>query len=96
MNIGSRSDEPASRDDQKYFDRLERSVEFLIQEHQRLNGERDELLEELVEREQRIATLESRLVAEEGKCASAAESVDKILGRLDQLRSSVTAKAEAL
>ena len=51
---------------------------------------RDLLLEELVEREQRLTSLQSRLDAEKAQRLSAVESVDKILGRLEQLQTSVT------
>jgi hypothetical protein len=94
MNAGSRTDEDTSRVDQYDFDRLEKSVEFLIKEHERLSGEREELLAELVDREHRISTLESRLDLEQSKRAVAVEGVDKILARLEQLQTSVTAAAK--
>jgi cell division septum initiation protein DivIVA len=94
MNAGSRTDEDTSRVDQYDFDRLEKSVEFLIKEHERLSGEREELLAELVDREHRISTLESRLDLAQNKRAVAVESVDKILARLEQLQTSVTAAAK--
>jgi hypothetical protein len=53
------------------------------------------LVAELVDREHRIAVLESSLNEERGKRATAVEGVDKILTRLEQLRTSVTANAEA-
>ena len=93
MNAGSRSDEETSRVGPYDFDRLERSVEFLIQEHERLTGEREELVSELVDREHRIAKLESQLAAEQSKRMTAIEGVDKILNRLEQLRTSVTTNA---
>jgi hypothetical protein len=94
MHAGSRTDEDTSRVDQYDFDRLEKSVEFLIKEHERLSGEREELLAELVDREHRISTLESRLDLEQSKRAVAVEGVDKILARLEQLQTSVTAAAK--
>ena len=94
MNAGSRTDEDTSRVDQYDFDRLEKSVEFLIKEHERLSGEREELLAELVDREHRISTLESRLDLAQNKRAVAVESVDKILARLEQLQTSVAAAAK--
>lgn len=82
-------------DNRRYdFERLESSVEFLIREHQRLSAEREALLGELVDREHRIATLESRLETERATRAAAAESVNKILSRLEQLQSSVRSAAE--
>jgi DNA repair exonuclease SbcCD ATPase subunit len=93
MNVGSRSDEETSQVGPYDFDRLERSVEFLIQEHERLTGEREELVSELVDREHRIAKLESQLETEQRKRLIAVEGVDKILNRLEQLRASVTANA---
>ena len=70
------------------FKRLERAVDFLIGE--RLSSEKAELLEELVEREQRLTSLQSRLDTEKAQRLTAVESVDKILGRLEQLQTSVT------
>ena len=82
-------------DNRRYdFERLESSVEFLIREHQRLSAEREALLGELLDREHRIATLESRLETERATRAAAAESVNKILSRLEQLQSSVRSAAE--
>jgi chromosome segregation ATPase len=72
------------------FKRLERAVDFLIGEHERLSSEKAELLEELVEREQRLTSLQSRLDTEKAQRLTAVESVDKILGRLEQLQTSVT------
>ena len=95
MNARSRSDEEPSRAAQYDFDRLEQAVEFLIKEHERLSGERDELLAELVEREHRISSLGSRLEAEQGKRAIAVEGVDKILARLEQLQASAMTAAKA-
>jgi len=79
MNVGSHSDENMSRSGQYDFDRLERSVEFLIEEHERLSGEREALVEELVDREHRIAKLESLLEEERCKRVTAIEGVDKLL-----------------
>jgi hypothetical protein len=95
MNAESRSDADVSRAPHYNFDRLEQSVEFLIKEHERLSGEREALLAELVDREHRIATLETRLDGEKAKRATAAEGVDKILARLEQLQASAAAAAKA-
>lgn len=76
------------------FERLERSVEFLIEEHQRLTAEREALLEELVEREQRVIALETQLKHERARRMTAVEGVDKILGRLEQLQASVVVAVE--
>jgi hypothetical protein len=95
MDAGSRSDEQPSRVGQYDFDRLEQSVEFLINEHERLSGEREALLGELLDREHRSSTLERRLDAEQSKRRVAVEGVDKILARLEQLQASVTAAAKA-
>ncbi len=84
------------RDGRYDLDRLERSVEFLIREHERLSAEREALLGELLEREHRIAALESRLVSERATRASAVENVDKILSRLVQLQASVPARMESI
>ena len=77
------------------FGRLERAIEFLIGEHERLTREKDELLRELTEREQRVASLESQVARERERREVAIEGVDKILGRLEQLQSSVAVAAEA-
>lgn len=94
MSAGRRNEEEMLAVDQYDFDRLEQSVEFLIKEHERLSGEREELLAELVDREHRISTLEGRLDLEQSKRAVAVESVDKILARMEQLQTSVTAAAK--
>ena len=85
MNAERPSDRAASRTSHYDFERLERSVAFLLKDHERLSAEREALLEELVDREQRIASLESALASEGKRRASAAESVDHIMKRLDQL-----------
>ena len=84
----------SAQSDRYDFDRLERSVEFLIDEHARLTGEREALLEELIEREQRISALTSQLEEESTRRRAAVEGVDKILSRLEQLQASVSATAE--
>ena len=77
------------------FERLERAVAFLIEEHERLSTEKAELLEELFEREARITSLEAKLDRERSTRAAAVEGVDKILARLEQLQASATAAAES-
>jgi hypothetical protein len=94
MSAGRRNEEEMLAVDQYDFDRLEQSVEFLIKEHERLSGEREELLAELVDREHRISTLEGRLDLEQSKRAVAVECVDKILARMEQLQTSVSAAAK--
>ena len=76
------------------FDRLERAVSFLIEEHQRLSSEKAALLEELVDREARITSLEAKLENERSLRSTAVEGVDKILARLEQLQASASAAAE--
>ena len=76
------------------FERLERAVTFLLAEHERLSSEKAELLEELVKREQRLTALESQLSTERERRTTAVEGVDKILGRLEQLKDSVSASME--
>lgn len=68
------------------FDRLERCVEFLLEEHRRLSAEHAELLVELGEREHRIAQLEARLASERSLRAAAVVGVDAILARLERLK----------
>jgi chromosome segregation ATPase len=94
MISATRNERVRDGDGRYDFERLERSVEFLIHEHQRLSAEREALLGELLEREHRISSLESRLEAERATRATAVESVNKILSRLEQLQSSVSAAAE--
>ena len=94
MSAGRHNEEEMLAVDQYDFDRLEQSVEFLIKEHERLSGEREELLAELVDREHRISTLEGRLDLEQSKRAVAVESVDKILARMEQLQTSVSSAAK--
>ncbi len=69
-------------------------MEFLIHEHERLSAEREALLGELLDREHRIASLESKLEGERALRATAVESVNKILSRLEQLQASVRAVEE--
>ncbi|MFK7894342.1 MAG: hypothetical protein AB8G23_00805 [Myxococcota bacterium] len=71
------------------FERLERSVEYLLDEHARLGAEREALLAELADREHRVAQLEADVVSERQRRAAAVEGVDKILTRLEQLQASV-------
>src|SRR5678816_4388915 len=93
--ISATRNERVRDDNGRYdFERLERSVEFLIHEHQRLSAEREALLGELLDREHRIASFESKLESERALRATAVESVNKILSRLEQLQSSVIAAAE--
>jgi len=75
------------------FERLERAVAFLMEEHERLSSEKAELLDELVERETRITSLEAKLEDELSLRRAAVEGVDKILSRLEQLQASATAAA---
>lgn len=88
MMNANRSERAGNADDRYDFDRLERSVDFLIDEHRRLSAERDALLGELLDREHRIATLESRLATERATRTTAVERVGKVLSRLEQLQGS--------
>jgi len=89
MNAERPSDRASSRSSHYDFERLERSIEHLLKDHERLTAEREALLEELIDRERRIAALESKLASEGERRVSAIESVDQILERLDQLESDV-------
>jgi chromosome segregation ATPase len=91
MNDVSRGDADSSRAGRYDFDRLERSVEFLIKEHERLNQEREAMLAELADREHRISTLQSRLDSEQGRRVQAVEGLDRLLARLEALQAEVTA-----
>ena len=85
MNAERPIDRASTRSAPYDFERLERSVEILLKEHERLSAEREALLEELVERERRIGSLEAKLSLESGRRVSAVESVDRILERLHAL-----------
>ena len=76
------------------YERLERSIAFLIEEHERLSTEKAALLEELVDRESRLTSLEAKLERERATRAAAVEGVDKILARLEQLQARASAVAE--
>lgn len=94
MMNATRSERAGDAEGRYDFDRLERSIDFLIDEHQRLSAEREALLGELLDREHRIAILESRLEAERSTRTSAVDRVNKILSRIEQLQASVTAAPE--
>jgi hypothetical protein len=94
MISATRSDRVRDEEDRYDFERLERSVDFLIREHERLSAEREALLGELLDREHRIVSLESKLEAERAMRAAAVASVDGILTRLEGLQASVCAAAE--
>jgi chromosome segregation ATPase len=87
--------------DREYdFQRLERAIAYLIDEHERLAREKDRLeqehaalREELVDREQRLAALQQELTSERGRRRTALEGVDKLIERLDQVQASVGAMA---
>ena len=73
------------------FERLEQSIDELLHDHERLTAEREALMSELVDREHRIATLESRLRDERDRRATALEGVSRILARVESLQASVLA-----
>ena len=89
------SDRASSRSAPYDFERLERSVEILLKEHERLSAEREALLEELVDREHRISTLEAKLVSEEARRQSSVEHVDRILERLQAVEVQMLASEAA-
>lgn len=95
MISATRSDRVRDGNGRYDFERLERSVDFLIREHERLSAEREALLGELLEREHRIASLEGKLDSERALRAAAVESVNKILSRLEQLQVNVCALEES-
>lgn len=94
MMSATRTDRTHDENGRYDFERLERSVDFLIHEHERLSAEREALLGELLDREHRIASLEAKLEAERKVRAAAIETVNKILSRLEQLQASVSPVAE--
>ncbi|MBW2497208.1 MAG: hypothetical protein JRF61_08030 [Deltaproteobacteria bacterium] len=73
------------------FERLEQSIDELLRDHERLTAEREALMSELVDREHRIATLESRLRDERDRRATALDGVSRILARVESLQASVLA-----
>ena len=85
MDAQSPGENVSLRTDRYDFERLERSVEYLLKDHERLSTEREALLAELIEREHRVTVLESKLAAADQRRASALESVDRILARLEVL-----------
>lgn len=91
----TRSQRTEDGDGRYDFDRLERSIEYLLEEHRRISAERAELLVELAEREHKIAQLESRLESERSLRAVAVSGVDAILARLERMKSGDFAIAEA-
>ncbi|MEE8165427.1 MAG: hypothetical protein V3T64_07660 [Myxococcota bacterium] len=91
MNAERPGENVSPRSDRYDFERLERSVEYLLKDHERLSTEREALLAELIDREHRIAVLESKLAAEDQRRASAVESVDRILVRLEALEVGIQA-----
>ena len=93
MNDERPSDRASSRNAHYDFERLERSVEHLLKDHERLSAEREALLEELVDREQRIAALETKLASEGKRRVAAIDSIDGIVKRLDDFESEVVAIA---
>lgn len=94
MMNATRSERAGDGEGRYDFDRLERSIDFLIGEHRRLSAEREALLSELLDREHRIAILESRLEGERSTRAGAVDRVNKILSRLESLQASVSPAAE--
>lgn len=94
MIAATRSAHVDERDGRYDFERLERSVEFLLAEHERLTAEHEALLGELRDRGHRIVQLESRLEAERATRSAAVEGVTKILSRMEQLQASVRAATE--
>ena len=96
MSSATRNDSAREGDGRYDFERLERSVDFLIGEHERLSAEREALLGELLDREHRISALESKLEAERATRASAVVSVSAILTRLEGLQARVRPVAEPM
>ena len=89
MNAQRPGENVSPRTDRYDFDRLERSVEYLLKDHERLRTEREALVAELIDREHRITVLETKLAAEAQRRGSAVESVDRILARLEKLEAGI-------
>lgn len=75
------------------FERLEGSVETLLRDHAQLSAEYEALIFELVERQQKIATLEAELVTERSRRADAVQVVDRVLDRVASIESSLAGEA---
>lgn len=94
MNENTPQIERHEADQDRYdFQRLERSIEYLLEEHARLSAEREAILAELADREHRVSQLEAEVVDEKRRRAVAVEGVDKILSRLEQLQSAAQGHA---
>ncbi|MDP6978270.1 MAG: hypothetical protein QF570_06655 [Myxococcota bacterium] len=76
------------------FDRLERVVAELIEERHRLGAENDLLRKELVQREQKIAELDSRLTQQEQRRTDALKRLDDLLAQVEGFATLATQAAE--
>lgn len=86
MNAERPGDNGSARTERYDFERLERSVEYLLENHERLGAEREALLAELADREHRIASLEAKLDADRRRRATAVATVNRVLERLEALQ----------
>jgi chromosome segregation ATPase len=91
MSAEARPERTQPHADRFDFERLEQSIDELLRDHERLTAEREALMSELVDREHRIATLESRLRDERDRRATALDGVSRILARVESLQASVLA-----
>ena len=85
----------------EHFEKLESLVRSLVERHQQLRGEQEELRRGLTEREARIHELEAQVLEMNQARHDAAKNVDDMLAQFDRLESDLdkllgpTAEAEA-
>ena len=79
------STHPESRRERYDWDRLENAVHSLVEVQQGLRKERDSLREALGAREDRIQTLEAKLIEANQLRQDTAKRIDELIAQLDQL-----------
>lgn len=85
MDFERPGDSESSSNSRFDFERLERSIEQLLDDHERLGAEHEALIFELVERQHKIAALESELQLERSRRSKAVDVVDRVLTRVETL-----------
>jgi septal ring factor EnvC (AmiA/AmiB activator) len=67
------------------FDRLERAVAALVEQHERMQKENGELRRDLAEKTDRLRALEEQLLEANQRRKDVAKRVDDLIAQLDQL-----------
>ena len=67
------------------FDRLERAVAALVEQHERMQEDNGELRRELDEKVERLRALEEQLLEANQRRKDVAKRVDDLIAQLDQL-----------